>query len=180
MTAFIVVMTVLQLMGAGGNLFSLSKDPEGPWSKLILFVIQSGLGGWGISILVNLQQPNDLFISSRRKVKQVTKEQAESVCDLLNEHGSETDMGSYVLDDYSGRNMYGDAVIAIVSDQSPMFVGAMCIMADVHWMDLPKRTDGLCRNIVFYQAKPTRGDHDGKGKRIKVEQQALGEVHNRI
>ena len=75
-------------------------------------------------------------------------EQANQVADVLNR---DFNMDIEVLDDYSGRGMYGAEVAAFVLDDGDeLFVGYAFGMLGVSEDDMPSRFDNMGLRVVLY------------------------------
>lgn len=74
------------------------------------------------------------------------KEQAEQIIALLIEQGAK----ARLFEKYSGRLMFGDTEIGIVTDYHPMFIGYFANQVGVALEDLPVREDEYGTSYIYY------------------------------
>ena len=76
----------------------------------------------------------------------MTLEQANKIAELVE---FETPAVARVREDYSGRGMYGDTCVAVVTDDASA-VNWAAGKLDVSWKDTPRRMDNMGLDVVVY------------------------------
>lgn len=79
----------------------------------------------------------------------LTVDQAEAIVDeLANIHPW---LEASVREEYSGRGMYGDTVVAIIMEEDDrVALGYAAALAGVDYRDVPRRADNMGLGVVIY------------------------------
>jgi len=75
----------------------------------------------------------------------MTKEQAHKVVEMIQDDGYEAS----VREEYSGRGMYSEVCVGVVS-KSPILVGYYCGIMNLSFEEVPTRMDSMGLSTIVY------------------------------